>query len=105
MVIFEAVAGSEEPIVFDQTYYIFHRPGPGKVCWPKAYSRTTAKSLFTRKFDHWVEKDRSLILGTSYIYKLVDQEWVCIFNPDSPAGHEYIEGRLTQRELRDTIDW
>ena len=51
------------------------------------------------------EKLVERFLMDPYLYKMIDNVWKCIYQPDSAAGHQFMLGNLTVRELRDSIEW
>jgi hypothetical protein len=92
---------------------------------PKIYRASVAKAEFTRSHTDYIHgsydgtrpswqsgKGVKLPQGSidvfmrgQFLYKLINDTWVCVYQPDSPAGWEYVNGNLTVRELRDSIDW
>lgn len=88
---------------------------------PTFYRRPHAKSQFTKSHD-WYDRSYSgwrdpktgelTEVGQKYflegdsLYKIgSDGKFYCIFEPDSEAGWEFINGHMTVRELRDSIPW
>ena len=126
MIQYPAANAGTPPLEWDKSaVFIWARQGE-KVSHPKIYRASVAKSRFTSshrdiiyRWDggtrHYWEAGKGIPMPQSdadsflkfsdYLYKLIDDVWVCVFQPDSPAGFEFIQGNLTVRELRDSIDW
>lgn len=83
---------------------------------PKLYREPVAKSRFTRDFKYYDEHLRDSTGAIKYehieyvkrhasIFKNVNGEWHLVFETHSRAMDAFIEGHISVRELRDSIDW
>lgn len=123
MIQYPAANPNTPPLAWDKSaVFIWGHPDHAATN-PKIYRASVAKSRFTsRHTDHiwgysrhpdWQsgkgikmpQLDIDNFMRGEFLYKLINNVWVCVYQPDSPAGYEYVNGNLTVRELRDSIEW
>lgn len=104
--VIKATNGTESDYAYARETYVICHPTSK---YPKIYSKSGAKSKFAYEFRFGFEqrmRERpNLFLAQPRVYKSIDGRWKCIFNPDSPAGHAFLDSKITLDELKKCIDW